>query len=452
MARDSSSSNFNLVHIRLPQMTLREDRTWLYGEGHEEVTSEDRVRTADFAKGITHNVDRDQLPAGARNVALVTTDGERYTALCLLRKERATSTFQDRVRLHRIRPIDPIHIERALEELTPQAARWAERTVSRTVATFSSGAGEQLVTYLRRSSSSFKHALKAVLLGLDYERVIHFGKGDSPWRIVAEEKDSVDTVLKIAGLPTTSLAEKELDEASPDTFLRLLGLSEDQQIQVDLENFAGLRFPRRDVRGVRVFSDTKSGGFVTVINVNRNKIETTVGVDLVVHFSRYKSFLCVQYKRLTKAADPQAPATYWPDSDKNFRKEMRAMLDARTQVIGQRPICPADYRLSDDPFFFKFCRSDEFDPDELGMVKGLYFPAADIHDFLQSEFCKGPQGGRQISYDKLERRFSNTLFTSLAQEGWIGSRSVGSKALNRYLSKALEGDRSVMIAELSQTR
>ena len=111
-----------------------------------------------------------------------------------------------------------------------------------------------------------------------------------------------------------------------------------------------------------------------------------------------------------------------------------------------------DYRLNDDPFYFKFCRSDAFEPDTMSMIKGLFLTASDVEHFLKSDAAKGPKGGVFLSYDNLKRNYPNTLFVSLARGGWIGSRADGSKTIEKFIEEALSDGRSVNLASISTPR
>lgn len=441
-----------LVHVRVPDILLSDDREWYFGmpEPADELP-DPTVEVARFAKGITHNFDRSLMPHGARLVALISTNGSHYCALALVRKEARSSTFQNRVRLHRIRRIEPIPLN-AVTEALPRSQRVAAARRQRLeIASFTGLAGTRIIAALVERFPRINDALTVVLEGLS-GRKITYSSGEDPWQVVAEEKDAVDTALKLVGHLGTSLADRDITVIQPAPFLKLLGSHalEDSQIQLDAEAFGGFERLRADARGARIFRDTRTRSIVTVINVNRTRIETTTGVDLVVYFDRFQSYLLVQYKRM-RIRNGLASAAFWPSQDGNFEGELRAMLGMRSGIVNAAALGPLDYRLSSDPFYFKFCRSDSFEPDRLGMVKGLYLPAADVDHFLRSTHSLGTQGGRRIDFEGLGRQFSNTLFVLLAQCGWIGSRSLGSSFIESYVDQALNERRSVTLAKLSNS-
>jgi hypothetical protein len=83
------------------------------------------------------------------------------------------------------------------------------------------------------------------------------------------------------------------------------------------------------------------------------------------------------------------------------------------------------------------------------MVKGLHVLASDVEHFLLSDHSKGERGGHYMSYDNIGRKFPNTLFVELIRNGWIGSRSVGSSAIEAYIQSSLSEKRSVVLANVS---
>jgi hypothetical protein len=109
---------------------------------------------------------------------------------------------------------------------------------------------------------------------------------------------------------------------------------------------------------------------------------------------------------------------------------------------------PLDLRLNEDPFYFKFTRSDQFEPDETGMAPGLYILAAHLSAFLESGSSSGPKGGKVVGYDNYERRLANTLFIELAREGWIGTTSIGSRAVGEFVAESLGRYHSLTLAAI----
>lgn len=432
--------NTKIAHIRLPS------------------EASELLPLDDPRKGITHNFNRSMLPSGHRQLALITFGDREYNAIGILDKEGATSRFQDRVRCSFIERISAIPFDAILERLPQRLSPRVTNDMMQEVSCFTSPGGRAVLAAALAIEPTLADSLSMVMKHLRMKRTFKV-PSSSPWAFVRQELDAVDTALTLAQMPPVGLDPSLLDRNHPAPILSLLSAHalEDGQIEIDANAFGGLIPNRVDIRGSKEFHDYYANSRVTVINVNRRSMESTLGVDLIIYYSRYRSFLLVQYKRLiskkvvikSKAAHTEKIQTrYYPSRDANFKLDIQRMNEARKAVGDQIPSTPEDYRLNDDPFFFKFCRSDEFNPDSRGMVKGLYILASDLEHFLASKASKGTGGGSSIGFDNLGRRFPNSLFVDLARSGWIGSRQIGTERIQQYLEDSLGRGRSVVMASV----
>lgn len=432
-----------VVHVRLPD-EARED-----------------LAVSDPRKGITHNFNRSVLPQGHKHLALITCDGVEYCALAVIDKEQITSKYQSRVRCSFIQEIYPIDFQ-SIQDLIP--VRLKPRIVKdmrEDIAELTKPGGQALLNAVKSLSPSLVNALEEILRHIGGSPSFKIPE-QSPWVLVKQEMDAVDTVLALVEMPPAGLDSTLLDPNHPAPVLSLMfpHALEDGQIDMDAGAFGGLRPLSQDIRGAKAFHDPLAESRVTVINVNRRDLEHTLGVDLIIYYSRFRSYLLIQYKRLSpkstsrvQASSRQAvePIRFYPSQDRNFRIAIQKMAQVRSALGVQVPQLATDYRLCDDPFYFKFCRADAIDPDSRGMVKGLYILAKDVEHFLSSEESRGTGGGHSLGFDNLGRRFPNSLFVDLARNGWIGSRSVGSEGIEQYIQSSLEAGHSVVLADV-QTR
>lgn len=60
----------------------------------------------------------------------------------------------------------------------------------------------------------------------------------------------------------------------------------------------------------------------------------------------------------------------------------------------------------------------------------------------------GPQGGRRLAYDKVDRYYNNSAFAGLVSEGWIRSRATRFEAMSDLLFEGYEAGRSIVYAAL----
>ncbi len=433
-------NSVKVIHVRLP------------GEAREDLAD------ADPRKGITHNFNRSALPPGHKHLALITCDGIDYCAVAVIDKEGVTSKYQSRVRCSFIQEISPIPFQ-PIQDLIP--VRLKPRVVNdmgQVIAELTRPGGRALLKAAISLSHPLADAIGGVLQHIAGSPSFKIPE-KSPWVLVKQELDAVDTALALVDMPPAGLDSTLLDPDHPAPVLSLMSphALEDGQIDMDARAFGGLTPFREDVRGAKEFRDPVANSRVTVINVNRRDLEHTLGVDLIIYYSRFRSYLLIQYKRLTskskgRTSTPSSrtaePARFYPSQDRNFGIAVKKMAQARNALGVQVSQVATDFRLCDDPFYFKFCPADAIDPDSRGMVKGLYILAVDVETFLASEESKGSGGGHSLGFDNLGRRFPNSLFVDLARTGWIGSRQVGSKGIEHYIKSSLDSGHSVVLAHV----
>ena len=58
----------------------------------------------------------------------------------------------------------------------------------------------------------------------------------------------------------------------------------------------------------------------------------------------------------------------------SFGKSSEWTLCSRNSIKSSQACDPDGYRLSENPFFLKFCPRVVFNPDDKGLFKGIYLP------------------------------------------------------------------------------
>lgn len=271
------------------------------------------------------------------------------------------------------------------------------------------------------------------------------------------ERDAVASALQIWGGP--SMRKRILRGAVPDKsapvapFLSQLKdvlIREDVQLGHDHLTFPGMEIARNDVIGSVVLRDSDGGGHLTILNCNRQPLEETLGVDLIYYNHRFDSFVLVQYKRMV-SGDNGVPQ-YRPKSDASHDKELERMIDAQRVLRGIRNTTQIDtntFRLSDQPFYIKLCEAKAKAALNAGLVSGMYIPLDLWRRLLKSPDTQGPRGGVVMSWASCRRRLSNTDFTNLLRNGWIGSAARQSNYLGKIIEQVLGSCRMLVLAATS---
>src|SRR5690606_35783714 len=101
---------------------------------------------------------------------------------------------------------------------------------------------------------------------------------------------------------------------------------------------------------------------------------------------------------------------------------------------------------TDNPFFLKLCPRLVFNPDDVGLVPGMYLPL-DYWKLLENDpGIKGPKGGLRITYDNAKRHLDNTAFTTVVSKAWVGTTPSQSQVLQDVIRATLGTGKAVAIA------
>lgn len=264
---------------------------------------------------------------------------------------------------------------------------------------------------------------------------------------VAQEKDAVSLAASIAGFDRTEVLG---DYAAPDAnapapFLQGLSrarLREDTMLFHDARVLPGWKEIEKYNVGATEFE--KEGRKLTVMNVNRTRVEESLGVDLIYYQHTFDAFILVQYKRMRRGDDGKP--SYRP-SDAAFKAEIARMREfKKVNAAAAAPKCLKNYRLNNECFYFKLCDEVTFSPYSKDLIGGMYLPL-EYWDLLQgSPAVRGRNGGLVFSYKTVKRYLTNTGFIGLMQESWIGSCGGHSKALSKLIHGLLDESHSVILA------
>lgn len=265
------------------------------------------------------------------------------------------------------------------------------------------------------------------------------------------QKETVATALAMAGLDRAPLQSwQPPDHGTPRSFLDGLPqvrLREDPMIINDMMQVPGFNYIRTLQYGSALFESEKVR--LTVVLANRLPLEKQIGADLIYYNETFKAFVIVQYKAMER--EQEAGAIFrLPNAQ--LADEIRRMDTTLAQLRSCQPSGDAlGFRLAENPFLLKLCPRIVFNPDDKGLVPGMYLPL-DYWRLLEKDGCTlGPRGGRQITYQTAQRHLDNTAFISLVAGGWIGTNVNQSAVLAPFIRDAVQSGRAITLAVKTAT-
>lgn len=268
---------------------------------------------------------------------------------------------------------------------------------------------------------------------------------DDVKKVLGEQKEAVLSALAFAGIDRREIHEwSPPSEGQPSSFLDGLPnavMREDAMIVNDLMTVPGLDFVRSVPYAGAVF--VGQGKRLTVILANRLPLEQLTGTDLIYFNETHRSFVLVQYKAMNQE---DGVATYRLP-DENLTREIERMQAINSQ-LSQVPVeaTKENFRLSSEPFYIKLCARSQFNPDDIKLFPGMYFPLGQWHCVANDPVLVGPRGGHKVTYDSAGRHIDNDLFIKLVANSWIGTHAEQSNLLETAIRETLSSGRAVALA------
>ncbi len=269
-------------------------------------------------------------------------------------------------------------------------------------------------------------------------------------RNLGRQKDALTVAFHVAGIETRDLVHWHPGPASHGGRFFLEGLPniksrEEDMLLADLEVLPGFDELHKTSPAIAHFQGTRNPlNRMTVIMANNRPLERQTGVDLVYFNETYRSFVMVQYKAMETENGERRYR--WRDGGQLMREIQR--MRSLWEHLNANPAetAPRDFRLSDNPFFLKFCPRESFRPDTTGMYPGMYLPL-DFWDSLRDAGkLKGPRGGNLLTYANAGRWLSNTEFIHLVSRSWVGTSAAQSDILQTLIRRIVATGRTVVYA------
>lgn len=263
---------------------------------------------------------------------------------------------------------------------------------------------------------------------------------------LAQQKEAIATALTLARLERKELEGWDIEDSKePASFLDGLPqvrLREDPMVINDLENLPGFEEIKSTTSfGSVVFENDQSR--LTVLLANRLPLEKQLGTDLIYYNETYSCFLMVQYK----AMEDEGENSVYRFPNPQLTEEIARMDEVLSELAKCSENQEADgFRLSENPFFLKICPRITFNPDNIGLIKGMYLPLDYWRLISKHPSMAGSKGGKRISYSNARRYLDNSSFITIASNAWVGTNIEQSKELASLIRKILETGRAVVFA------
>jgi hypothetical protein len=272
---------------------------------------------------------------------------------------------------------------------------------------------------------------------------------------LSEQRDAVGLVLDIAGINRqTIFGQTEYEKIETvDNFLALLSNHKLQERSL-IEHDALWLKELLSTSDLNIESQTLRFGYdqlyprVEIKVLDKNPLETLIGVDLLIYNTLFNSLIFIQYKSME--LHKEDGWFYRPDHQ--LDNQIGCMNNAKNASLKHphtknRVKVSKDFRLNSEAFYFKFCEARKPDSAEASLIKGMTISLPHLEDFLKTPEAM-PIKGLRVGYKNCNRYLNNTQFTDLAKSGWIGTSAHESEFLKEVVSASLNGNRSVVLALL----
>jgi hypothetical protein len=357
---------------------------------------------------------------------------EQGTSRCYLAtatRKIAVSTFDSRLTIKKLRPITPPSLQGLGGKLSDVRMKrmFSERIPAESdFSNLSPKLSDHLIEMLAADSENLA-ALNTALSQLPKLR----RAPNADWA----QEDAIQTALDAFGIRGNAVPEEVVLKRGASSGLSLIGayLYEDNVVHADATQLPGFDAIAPDVTGRAVFQ--KGDERLVIYTANKLPLETMLGVDLVYINETRGNVVMVQYKMLEE--DKKAKGDWHFRPDKQLRDEIARMKIPAIQAA------TSDYRLSRNPFFFKFVKRKIVDDSHQSFLVSLDH----LNHILASPAAKGPRGGVRMSYDALGGTYLREAdIVGLIRSGYVGTHGAETTALATILDAVAKGNKAVVLA------
>ncbi len=343
----------------------------------------------------------------------------------------AVSTFDSRLTIKKLRPITSSSLQGIKEKVTDTRMK---RLLNDRVpaegefSNLSPKLSAHLVEVLARDSDN-RAALDTALSLLPQLR----RTPNANWA----QEDAIQSAMAAFGLRDTDIPDQVVLKRGASSGLGLIGarLYEDNVVHADASRLPGFDAIAPDVTGRAVFQ--RGGERLVIYTANKLPLERMLGVDLIYINETRGNVVMVQYKMLKEDKQDRGGNDWLFRPDKQLRDEISRMR--LPEFAGS----PTDYRLSRNPFFFKFVKRKIVDDSHQSFLVSLDH----LNQILVAPETKGPKGGVRVSYEALDGTYLREAdMIGLIRSGYVGTHRAESQTLATIIAEVAKGNKAVVLA------
>ncbi|MBW2630563.1 MAG: hypothetical protein JRC90_02165 [Deltaproteobacteria bacterium] len=373
-------------------------------------------------------------------LCLVETDeGNRLECYVgVIKAKVAVTTIDSRVTIIKLRGINISSFESFSDQMSKTRFKntfKSKLSTAQTISILTSKLSSYIIEMLAADNAN-KNALEVAAFYLPRFRTIP----NAEWG----QTNAIQTAMAVFGLSKTAIPKIAVVRKNTSSTLSNIGahLLEDNVIGCDSSVIPGFSLIKKDVTGKAVFENRE--GRLEVYTANRGSLEEMLGVDLIYVNNTLGNIVMIQYKMLEESKSEEDE-----DHDWIFRPDGQMESEIARMKIPSVAVEADDYRLNENPFYFKFVKRKIMNDSHQSFLISLQH----LNQLLQSHRAKGPRGGIRVSYRALEGTYlRETDIISLIRSGYIGTHRVESEFLKTIISEVSKGNRALVLAWQSKIK
>ena len=259
---------------------------------------------------------------------------------------------------------------------------------------------------------------------------------DTNWAQV----DAIHRAMEVFGIRAHQIPDDVLLKHDTKSGLAMIGphnVYEENVIRADASQLPGFKEIVPDITGRAVF--VKGEERLVIYTANRLPLEQMFGIDLIYVNESRGNVVMIQYKMLEEHHDNGKNRDWLFRPNQQFWNEI-----ARMSIPSNSKRECIDYRLTSNPFFFKFVKRKHVGDDS---PTSFLISLEHLNQFLASSEGKGPRGGLRLSYDALDGTYlRNSDMIGLIRSGYVGTHRAETEALASVISEGARGNKAVVLA------